>query len=70
MMDDAMGMALDNEDDNQVADEVVNQVLAEIGIDISGQLGEAGISNLTPAQQEEAKVQQADNLEARFAALK
>ena len=69
MMGDAMDMALDSQDDQEVADEVVNQVLSEIGIDVIGQIGDAGIRDLAGNQVEEVK-QHDDNLEARFAALK
>lgn len=41
IVDDALANALDNSDDESEQDAVVNKVLDEIGIEISGKLAEA-----------------------------
>lgn len=46
MMGEAMDMAMENPGEAEESEEVVNQVLSEIGIDIAGQIGNAGVRNL------------------------
>ena len=66
MMSDAIDMAVDQEGVMEESDQVVGQVLAEIGIDIAGDLETGHAPNLP---QEERKENVSD-LEARFNALK
>jgi hypothetical protein len=68
MMSDAVDMAVDEGNMNEESDVVVGQVLAEIGIDIAGDL-ETGHTGAMPARQEERK-DNVSSLEERFAALK
>lgn len=68
MMSDAIDMAVDNEGTMAETDDVVNQVLGEIGIDITRELESGPMANLNP--REEVKTNTRVNaLEARFNAL-
>eukprot|EP00360_Condylostoma_magnum_P000817 CAMPEP_0168313276 /NCGR_PEP_ID=MMETSP0210-20121227/768_1 /TAXON_ID=40633 /ORGANISM="Condylostoma magnum, Strain COL2" /LENGTH=66 /DNA_ID=CAMNT_0008267649 /DNA_START=395 /DNA_END=592 /DNA_ORIENTATION=+ len=62
MMSDAVDMALEDPNDAEQSEEVVQQVLSEIGIEIGDQLGNGGVGNLAP--REEAKVGAGDDLES------
>ena len=70
MMDDAMGMAFENEDDVEASDQVVNEVLGEIGIQIDGELDHGPVKKLPQQEQEEQKNANMEDLESRFNALK
>lgn len=67
MMGDAVDMALDHEDDDLQTDQVVNEVLSEIGVDIAGQLEFGAVPALRKQEVEESK---SSALEERFAALR
>ena len=63
MMGDAVDMALDQEGDLEASDQVVNQVLSEIGIEVTDQIdGGVPIGGL----REEKKVDDVNSLESRF----
>jgi len=64
MVGDAVDMAVDSEDIDTESDDVVNQVLSEIGVDIAGL--DVGAARLP--QQEESK-SEVSSLEARFKQL-
>ena len=68
MMSDAIDMAVDNEGTMAETDDVVNQVLGEIGIEVTGQLESGPMADLN--RPEEVKVNnRVAGLEARFNAL-
>lgn len=67
------------EDDEEESDEILNQVLDEIGVDLNQQLGEAPSGFAVAAQSESTRVAQAqaqggaageDDLQARLNQLK
>lgn len=68
MMGDAMDMALDNEGDIEESDNVVNQVLSEIGVELAGQLETGPTGKIR--KEEEVKQPPMEDLESRFNALK
>ncbi|CAG9329537.1 unnamed protein product [Blepharisma stoltei] len=70
MMGDAMEMAFDNEGDIEESDNVVNQVLSEIGVEIAGQLDSGPTGKIKNGMMEEEKTPPVDDLESRFNALK
>lgn len=65
MMTDAMEMAVDTDDINSESDDVVNQVLSEIGVEVTGDLQVGGAR--LPAQEESKS--EVSSLEARFKQL-
>ena len=65
MMEDAVGMAVDTDDIAGESDEVVNQVLSEIGVEVAGSV-DVGVARLP--QREEQKSEES-SLEARFRQL-
>lgn len=67
LMGEAVDMALEHEDDDAQTDQVVNQVLSEIGVEISGQLEHGSLPALRKGEVEEVK---SNGLEERFAALR
>ena len=68
MMSDAIDMAVDNEGVMAETDDVVNQVLGEIGIEVTGELESGPMANLN--RPEETKVNnRVNDLEARYNAL-
>ena len=68
MMGEAIDMALEHEDDDAQTDQVVGQVLSEIGVEIAGQLEHGALPSLKRNVVEEEKKD--SELEARFAALR
>ena len=68
MMGEAVDMALEHEDDDAQTDQVVGQVLSEIGVEIAGQLDHGALPNLKRNNVVEEKKD--SELEARFAALR
>ena len=70
MMGDAVDMAMGSEDDIQATDDVVNQVLSEIGVEVGAQLETGPMRSLNRPVQEEVKTNESGALEARFNALR
>eukprot|EP01086_Lenisia_limosa_P002634 TRINITY_DN1641_c0_g1_i2.p1 TRINITY_DN1641_c0_g1~~TRINITY_DN1641_c0_g1_i2.p1 ORF type:complete len:211 (-),score=70.45 TRINITY_DN1641_c0_g1_i2:39-671(-) len=69
MMNDAIDDAMEGDNDEEDEEEVINKVLDEIGVDLTGQFTETPASN--PRQTETAPVAAADDdLAARFNNLK
>jgi charged multivesicular body protein 2A len=69
MMSDAIDMAVDDPNMMGETDDVVNQILGEIGIDIAGELETGPVSSLKRQQEEEVKQVRSQGLEDRFNAL-
>ncbi len=70
MMDDALSSALDHSDDVEEQDAVVNQVLDEIGIEITDKLSRAPAARNTSLAEGGAKKLTDSDLEAQLAKLK
>ena len=70
MMGDAVDMAMGGEDDISATDDVVNQVLSEIGVEIGAQLETGPMRQLNRPVQEEVKSSESRGIEARFNALR
>jgi len=68
MIGDALDDALGSLEEEEETDELVGQVLDEIGVDMAGQLGSAPRKN--PNAQQAAEEAEADELVARLAQLK
>eukprot|EP00359_Climacostomum_virens_P005276 CAMPEP_0204905816 /NCGR_PEP_ID=MMETSP1397-20131031/5636_1 /ASSEMBLY_ACC=CAM_ASM_000891 /TAXON_ID=49980 /ORGANISM="Climacostomum Climacostomum virens, Strain Stock W-24" /LENGTH=186 /DNA_ID=CAMNT_0052074751 /DNA_START=285 /DNA_END=845 /DNA_ORIENTATION=- len=70
VMDDAINLAVGDADEEEEADQVVNQVLAEIGVEITGSLESGPMRTLDrPVRQEESK-HEVEDLESRLAKLR
>lgn len=71
VMDDAINMAVGADNEEEEVDQVVDQVLAELGVEISGSLETGPMKQLPRAvvQQEESKMD-VDDLESRLARLR
>ncbi|CAG9321497.1 unnamed protein product [Blepharisma stoltei] len=70
MMGEAVDMALDNPNDVEESDNVVNQVLSELGVEVAASLESAPAGKLNKPVVEESKEPQMADLESRFNALK
>ena len=66
MMGDAIDMALDQEGDVEASDAVVNQVLSEIGIEVSDQMEDGVIGGFKPEEKKQADL---SDIEKRFGDL-
>ena len=66
MMGDAIYMALDQEGDVEASDAVVNQVLSEIGIEVSDQMEDGVIGGFKPEEKKQADL---SDIEKRFGDL-
>lgn len=69
-MDDALSSALDHSDDEEEQDAVVNQVLDEIGIEMSGKLANAPVARHQIGESTKSNKLTDSDLEAQLAKLK